>query len=103
MKFLILLVVLCTALFIVSESDAAPVLPSHFKLTESARAMAKEQQLDEWANTFLSICNKLFTSAGDRDEISRDGSIQADIELKQPTFARNFLSTVSKKNLILMN
>ena len=98
MKFLIPLVVLCTALFIVSESDAAPVLPSHFKLTETASAMAKEQQLDEWAKTFLSTYSKLFTSARDRDEISRDGSIEAGIELKQPNFARNLLSTVRKKN-----
>ena len=96
MKFLIPLVVLCTALFIISKLDAAPVLPSRFKLTETASA--KEQQLDEWAKTFLGICSKIFTSARNRDEISRDGSIEVGIELKQPTFARNFLSTVSKKN-----
>ena len=95
MKFPIPLVVLCTALYIVSESDAAPLPSSRLKLTETAST--EEQQLDKWAKTFLSICSKIFTSACDRDEISRDGSTEAGIELKQPTFARNFLSTVSKK------
>jgi glutathione S-transferase len=59
MKSLIPLLVLCAVLFV--ASDAAPVLPSGFKLKA---ASAEEQQLDEWANTFLS---RVFTPASTRD------------------------------------
>jgi hypothetical protein len=56
MKFLIPLLVLCAAFFVVS--DAAPVPPSGFKL-EAASA-----QWDDWGSTFLS---RMFTPAATRD------------------------------------
>ncbi len=67
MKLFIPLLVLCAAFFV--TSDAAPILPSSFKLEA---ASAEEQQLDEWANTFLS---RIFTPASTRDDTAaaRDG------------------------------
>ncbi len=56
MKFLIPLLVLCAAFFVVS--DAAPVSPAGFKL-EAASA-----QWDDWGSTFL---NRIFTPAATRD------------------------------------
>jgi hypothetical protein len=68
MKLLIPLLVLCAAFFV--ASDAAPILPSGFKLEA---ASAEDQQLDEWANTFLS---RVFTPAAARDgtAAARDGT-----------------------------
>ena len=83
MKYLISLVVLCTAIFV--TLDAAPVLPSGYEAEFEA---VGRQQSDEMAKTFLNVFTKILSAAGDR--IGRDGSIQADDEL-----GKTFLNVVS--------
>ena len=89
MKFLIPIVVLCTAALFVTL-DAAPTLTLPFGFEAAELESLGRQQSDdsEMAKTFLNVFSKVLTTVGDK--IGRDGSIQADNEL-----GKTFLNVVS--------